>query len=205
MEGQSSTPQASHYTPMMDPSSRRVDYLDLATPQSARAFRPGHYPPRRPHSPTLDHQSCPHHVVDDMAHMPPAQAPTGMLPHLYPIPPGQAPPRPFQPGRQIGVPHRRARKRAGLREHDQEVDQELAAEAGIPPQHMVSSIQDLFDANYPYKATPWVLQDIGHKAPAIWRAIAALAVRAPQHLPAAIRDKVYTSSLHAAHAPCPCP
>ncbi len=190
---------------MMDPSSRRVDYLDLATPQSARAFRPGHYPPRRPHSPTLDHQSCPHHVVDDMAHMPPAQAPTGMLPHLYPIPPGQAPPRPFQPGRQIGVPHRRARKRAGLREHDQEVDQELAAEAGIPPQHMVSSIQDLFDANYPYKATPWVLQDIGHKAPAIWRAIAALAVRAPQHLPAAIRDKVYTSSLHAAHAPCPCP
>lgn len=190
---------------MMDPSSRRVDYLDLATPQSARAFRPGHYASRRAHSPTLDHQSRPHPILDDMAPMAPAPAPMRMLPHLHPIPPGQVPPRRFQPGPQIGIPHRRARKRAGLREHDQEVYQELAAEAGVPPQRMVSSIQDLFDANYPYKATPWVLQDIGHKAPAIWRAIAALAVRAPHHLPAAIRDKVHTSSLRAAHAPCPCP
>jgi len=191
---------------MMDPSSRRVDYLDLATPQSARAFRPSHYAPRRPHSPTLGQQSRPHPALDDMAPIPPAQAPIRMLPHLHPIPPDQAPPRPFHPGRQIGAPHRRARKRAGLREHDQEVYQELAAEAGIAPHHMVSSMQDLFDANYPYKGTPWVLQDIGHKAPAIWRAIAALAVRAPYHLPAAIRDKVHkTSSLRAAHALCPCP
>lgn len=187
---------------MMDPSSRSVDYLDLATPQSARAFRPSHYPSRRPHSPTLDHHSRP--VLGDMAPIPPVQAPIRMLSHLHPIPPDQAPPRPFHPGRQIGVPHRKARKRAGLREHDQEVYQELAAEAGIAPQHMVSSMQDLFDANYPYKGTPWVLQDIGHKAPAIWRAIAALAVRAPYHLPSAIRDKVHTSSLHATHAPCPC-
>ena len=68
------------------------------------------------------------------------------------------------------------------------VVQELVAEAGGQP--LVSSLQDLYDAMFPYKATPWVLQDIGHKAPSAWRAVAALAVRAPQHLPAAIRSQV---------------
>lgn len=86
--------------------------------------------------------------------------------------------------------------------------QELVAEAGIPPHHMVSSLQDLYDANYPYTAAPWALQDIGHKAPSAWRAIAALAVRAPQHLPAAIRDKVspqchvFWAGLHLAASSC---
>ena len=185
--GQSSIAQAGHYTPMMDPSSRRVDYLDLATPQSARSFHAMHHSPGRAHSPALDHRPHPPPFLDDMASMPPAPPP--MLPDLHP--PGQYT-RPFrasQTGRQTGIPHRKARQRAGLREHALEVYQDLA-QAGIPPEQMVSSMQDLFDANYPYKATPWVLQDIGHKAPAIWRAIAALAVRAPQHLPAAIRDRV---------------
>ena len=68
--------------------------------------------------------------------------------------------------------------------------QGLAAASGDPLQPLVGSLQDLYDANYPYKAAPWALQDIGHKAPSAWQAIAALAVRAPQHLPAAIRDQV---------------
>ena len=57
-------------------------------------------------------------------------------------------------------------------------------------QPLVSSMQDLYDAMFPYTAEPWVLKDVGHRAPSAWRAIAALAVRAPQHLPAAIRSKV---------------
>lgn len=77
------------------------------------------------------------------------------------------------------------------------VAQELVAEAGGQP--IVSSMQDLYDAMYPYKATPWVLQDIGHRAPSAWRAVAALAVRAPQHLPTAIRSQV---TLHPCYLPC---
>ena len=74
--------------------------------------------------------------------------------------------------------------------------QELVAKAG--GQLVVSSLQDLYDAMYPYRATPWALQDIGHKAPSAWRAVAALAVRAPHHLPAAIRSQV---SYHATYVP----
>lgn len=76
------------------------------------------------------------------------------------------------------------------------VVQELVAKAGGQP--VVSSLQDLYDAMYPYRATPWALQDIGHKGPSAWRAVAALAVRAPHHLPAAIRSQV---SYHATYVP----
>lgn len=197
---QPSTSQAGHYTPMMDPSSRRVDYLDLATPQSAsRSFQSMHQPPRRPSSPSMDpHRPFLSYSRDDMGPMPPAHAPL----HMHPShnPPGA--PRPSHVGHQIGIPSRRAPRRPGVREHDIEVYQQLASEAGIPPEQMVSSIQDLFDAMYPYKATPWVLQDIGHQAPAIWRAIAALAVRAPQHLPSAIRNKVCIPPLSCRHTAC---
>ena len=174
----------------MDPSSRRVDYLDLATPQTAsRSFQSMHHPPHRSPSPTLGAHRTRPPFIDDMGPMPPAQ-PFRLYPGHGPMPgpPGQ----PSNVGHQIGMPRgRRGHKKAGVREHDQEVYQQLAAEAGIAPQQMVSSIQDLYDAMYPYRATPWVLQDTGHKAPAIWRAIAALAVRAPHHLPAAIRDQVH--------------
>ena len=105
------SPQAGHYTPMLDPSSRRVDYLDLATPQSAsRPSQPLHRPPRRSPPPAL---------------YPPPPASFGFSGHdnfLWQPAKHAVPPRASNVGYQI-KPFSRGRrhKRPGIREHDREV------------------------------------------------------------------------------------
>lgn len=114
--GEGESPQADHYTPMMDPSARRVDYLDLATPQSAsRSLQAMHRPGQRAPSPThLQRPQAPF-FADDVL--------------MYPPPPKRVPfnhdatagPWPGNVGRQIAPYKRRRHKRPGIREHDREV------------------------------------------------------------------------------------
>ena len=105
--GQGESPQADHYTPMLDPSSRRVDYLDLATPQSAsRSFQAMHRPGQRAPSPTHPHRPQASLLAGDT--------------HMYPPPPPRVPPT-HNVGRQIAPFRRRQNKRPGVREHDREV------------------------------------------------------------------------------------
>ena len=109
--GQGESPQADHYTPMMDPSSRRVDYLDLATPKSAsRSLQAMHRPGQRAPSPIHPRRSQASLFGGDT--------------HMYPPPPPRGSPT-HNAGRQIAPFRRRHNKRPGVREHDREVHEVL--------------------------------------------------------------------------------
>lgn len=99
---------------MMDPSARRVDYLDLATPQSSRSSPAMHRAGQRAPSPTHSHRPhAPLSFADDT---------------LLPRPPRRAlsmrsDAAPGYVGHQIAPFRRRQIKRPGVREHDREVFQ----------------------------------------------------------------------------------
>ena len=119
--GQGESAQADHYTPMLDPSSRRVDYLDLATPQSAsRTFQAMHRPGQRAPSPTHRHRPQASLFADD-THGDPPPPPRVLLPQNG----AAAAPWPGNVGRQIAPFRRRQNKRSGVREHDTQVYQVL--------------------------------------------------------------------------------
>ena len=98
---------------MMDPSSRRVDYLDLATPKSAsRSLQATHRPGQRAPSPSPTH----HHR--------PRASLFGSDTRMYPPPPARVQAT-HNVGRQIAPFRRRQIKRPGIRERDTEVWQVL--------------------------------------------------------------------------------
>ena len=199
------SPQPQHYTPLLDPSSRRVDYLDLATPRTAS--HPSTL--KRPRRTTpLDEDGQPSAVPLQRAGSAGAPVPEpgqdGLPRLLFEAKQAQQaarlPTAPSQPLAQPATQHTASqqgltrlgskRPRSAEAEGDEGQRRSAGAKAGSSKGWNVSSIQDLFDALYPYKGKPWVLQDVGVRAPADWHTVAALAIRAPQHLPKQIRDQV---------------
>lgn len=211
--------ESQHYTPLLDPSSRRVDYLDLATPRSAlhsTLKRPRRTAPLdddgQPAAIPLQRAGSTGTPLPDPFHLQPAprmlfepeakhaqHAPQPLPQHQH----GSAAAYPHAQSRQQqqyqvsrmnfdNRPNNRPKTKAEWADlHGQGNRQKGArGKGGANKKWTVSSIQDLFDALYPYSSRPWVLEDVGVRAPADWRTVPALAVRAPQHLPIGIRDKV---------------
>lgn len=201
------SPQPQHYTPLLDPSSRRVDYLDLATPRTAS--HPSTL--KRPRRTTpLDEDGQPTAVALQRAGSAGAPLPepgqdglprllfeAKQAQHAAYLPTQAASDKSLaaQPATQHtagpqALTRLGKRPRSAEAEADEGRRRAAAGKAGSSKGWTVSSIQDLFDVLYPYKGKPWVLQDVGVRAPADWHTIAALAIRAPQHLPQHIRDQV---------------
>ena len=212
MEGGSSSPQPQHYTPLLDPSSRRVDYLDLATPRSAlhpsTLKRPRRTAPLdddgQPAATTLQRAGSTGTPLPDPSQL---QARPRLL-FEHEAKRAQHAARAIQQQSAAVQPHAqsptqqqyavsrlafdtRPNKRPRTKAEHQEDRRKAAASRPAPSKkRTVSSMQDLFDALYPYNGRPWILQDVGARAPADWRTVPALAVRAPPHLPIDIRDQV---------------
>ena len=201
---------------MLDPSSRRVDYLDLATPRSAlhpstlkRPRRtapldddgqPAAEPLQRAGSlgSPLQDPSQPH-AGPRMLFEPEAKhaqhaAQAGMQQHSATAV-AQAQSRQLYEGFDTRFNNRPKTKADWDAVRQQKRQKTAVSRRGTNQNWAVSSMQDLFDALYPYQNRPWVLQDAGVRAPADWHTIPALAVKPTQHVPREIRDQVSATEL----------